>query len=165
MPLLYRIIREQESDKDILDLKGRIKNGRATKTERRGGRWYASSATERKEHVESISLVKGGQSSFYAENILISSPTIFSSILTPKLVSCRASPRLKTLSASGEFRQDLYNHGKMPHLGQSQNVVIYINTIHDWEDVSSIFPIPRFSLPDLILHARHIRALFELLHA
>ena len=29
------IIRDQESDKDILDLKGRIKNGRVTKTEQK----------------------------------------------------------------------------------------------------------------------------------
>ena len=60
----------------------------------------------------------------------------------------------------------------MPHPGQSRNVVIYMhtsvsvvltsNTIHDREDVSSIFPIARFSLPDLIFHARHIRARFEL---
>ena len=28
------------------------------------------------------------------------------------------------------------------------------NEIHDWEDVSLIFPIARFSLLDLILHAR-----------
>ena len=50
----------------------------------------------------------------------------------------------------------------MPHPGQSHNVVIYMrasvsvvltsNTIHNREDVSSIFPIIRFSLPDLILH-------------
>ena len=37
--------------------------------------------------------------------------------------------------------------------------------IHDREDASLIFPIARFSLPDLILHARHIRARFELLCA
>ena len=90
------------------------------------GGWYAFSATERKEHVESISLVEGGQPSFYAENIPFSSSTIFSSSPTPKLVSCRASPRLKTLSDSGAFRQDLYKHAKMKHLGQSHNVVIYM---------------------------------------
>ena len=93
-----------------------------------GGGWYASSATERKEHVESISSVEGGQPSFYTENIPFSSSTIFSSSPTSKLIACRASPRLKTLSDSGAFRQDLYNHAKMPHPGQSHNVVIYLCT-------------------------------------
>ena len=60
--------------------------------------WYASSATERKEHVESISVVEGGQLSFYPENIPFPSSTIFSSSPIPKLVSCRVSPRLKMLS-------------------------------------------------------------------
>ena len=52
----------------------------------------------------------------------------------------------------------------MAHPGQSHNVVIYMRADikHDWEDVSSIFPIASFSLPDLILHARHIHACFEL---
>ena len=90
------------------------------------GRWYASPATERKEHVESISLVEGGQPSFYTENISFSSSTIFSSSPTPKLISCHVSPRLKILSDSGPFRQDLYNYAKMPHPGQSHNVVIYM---------------------------------------
>ena len=90
------------------------------------GRWYASPGTERKEHMESISSVEGGQPSFYAENIPFSFSTIFSSSPTPKLVSCRASPRLKTLSYAGAFRQDLYNHAKTPHLSQSHNVVIYM---------------------------------------
>ena len=36
------------------------------------------------------------------------------------------------------------------------------NTIYDWEDASSISLITRFSLCDLILHARHICAYFEL---
>ena len=36
------------------------------------------------------------------------------------------------------------------------------NMIHDWEDASSISSITCFSLPDLILHARHIHAHFEL---
>ena len=50
----------------------------------------------------------------------------------------------------------------MSHPGQSHNVVIYMgasgqvvltsNTIHSLEDVSSISPIARFLLPDLILH-------------
>ena len=93
--------------------------------EERGG-WYASSATIRKKHMESISLVEGGQSSFYAENIPFPSSTIFSSSPTLKLVSCRALPKLKTLSHSGTFRQDLYNHAKMLHLGHSHNVVIYM---------------------------------------
>ena len=57
---------------------------------------------------------------------LFSSSTIFSSSPTPKLVSCHASPRLKTLSDSG-FRQDLYNHAKMPRPGQSHNGVIYMH--------------------------------------
>ena len=92
------------------------------------GGWYATSATERKEHVESISLVEGGQLNFYAENIPFSSSTIFSSSPTPKLISCCASPRLKTLSDSGAFRQDLYNHAKMQHPSQSHNVVIYMHT-------------------------------------
>ena len=48
------------------------------KTRVGGSGWYASSATERKEHVESISLVEGGQLSFYAENIPFSSSSIFS---------------------------------------------------------------------------------------
>ena len=91
-----------------------------------GGGWYASSATESREHVESISSVEGGQTTFYAENIPFSSPTIFFSSPTHKLVSCRVSPRLKMLSPSGAFRQDLYNHAKMPHPGQLHNVVIYI---------------------------------------
>ena len=44
-------------------------------------------------------------------------------------------------------------------------VVVTSNTIPDREDVSSIFPIARFSFPDLILHARNIRARFELSRA
>ncbi len=54
------------------------------------GGWYVSSANERKEHVQSISLVEGGQPSFYAENIHFSSLTIFSNSPTPNPVSCRA---------------------------------------------------------------------------
>ena len=129
---------------------------------KRTGGWYASSATERKDHVESISFVEGEQPSFYAENIPFSSSTIFSSSPTHKLVSCHASPRFK-ISDFGAFRQDLYNHAKMLHLGQSHNVVIYMcaDIKHDREDVSSIFPITHFSPPDLILHAWHIRARFE----
>ena len=60
----------------------------------------------------------------------------------------------------------------MSNPGQSHNVVIYMhasalvvlmsNTIHDREDVSLISLITCFSLPDLILHARHICACFEL---
>ena len=96
--------------------------------ERRGDGWYTSSATERKEHVESISLVECGQLSFYAENIPFSSSTIFYSSPTLKLISCCESPRLKTLSPSGAFRQDLYNHVKMPHPSQSYNMVIYMHT-------------------------------------
>ena len=92
---------------------------------KRWGGWYVSSATEKKEHVESISL-EGGQPSFYAENIPFSSSTIFPSNPTPKLVSCRALPRLKMLSDPGAFRQDLYNHAKMPHPDQSHNMVIYM---------------------------------------
>ena len=92
-----------------------------------GSGWYASSATERKEHVESISFVEGGQPSFYAENIHFSSSTSFSSSPTPKLISCRALPKLKTLSDSSAFRQDLYNHAKMPHPGQLHKVVIYMH--------------------------------------
>ena len=75
--------------------------------------------------MESISLVEGGQPRFYAENIP-SFSTIFSSSPSPKLISCHASPRLKMLSPSGAFRQDLYNHAKIPHPGQSHNVVIYM---------------------------------------
>ena len=87
-----------------------------------GDGWYASSATERKEHMESISLV-GGQPSFYAENIPFSSSTIFSSSPTHKLVSCCVSPRLKTLSHSGAFRQDLYNHATSGSIAQCCNYV------------------------------------------
>ena len=78
--------------------------------------------------MESITLVEGGQPSFYAENIPFSSSTIFFSSPTSKLISCHVLPRLKTLSNSNAFRQDLYNHAKMPHPGQSHNVVIYIRT-------------------------------------
>ena len=39
------------------------------------------------------------------------------------------------------------------------------NMIRDPEDVTSISPITCFSLPDLILYARHIRVCFELLRA
>ena len=39
------------------------------------------------------------------------------------------------------------------------------NTIYDRKDVSSIFSIARFSVLDLMLHAWHIRARFELPHA
>ena len=45
-------------------IKGReIKKFSLKKLKEEGGGWYASSATERK-HVESISLVEGGQPSF-----------------------------------------------------------------------------------------------------
>ena len=126
-----------------MDLKTTLKREKNDKLERRGGGWYASSATERKEHVESISLVEGGQLSFYAENIPFSSSTISSSP-TPKLVSCHALPRLKTLSDSGAFKQDLYNHAKMPHPGQSHNVVIYIhaNAKHDSRSGGYEFDLP-----------------------
>ena len=108
------------------------------------GGWYASSATERKEHVESISLVEGWQSSFYAENISFSSSTIFSSSSKTNLVSCRVSPRLKTLSDSSAFRQDLYNHAKMPNPGQSHNVVIYMcaDAKHDSRSGGCKFDLP-----------------------
>ena len=43
----------------------------------------------------------------------------------------------------------------------SVSVVVTLNTIHDLEDVSSIFLIASFSVPNLILHARHIRVHFE----
>ena len=114
------------------------------KLKEEGGGWYASSATERKEHVESISLVEGGQPSFYAENIPFSSLTIFFSRPTPKLVFCCASPRLKTLFAFGAFRQDLYNRAKMPHLGQSHNMVIYVHadTKHDSQWGGCEFDLP-----------------------
>ena len=68
-------------------------------------------------------------------------------------------------TASSAFRQDLSNNAKMPHPGQSMwyfTSTLTSNTIHYQEDASSIFPIARFSLPDLILYARHIRARFEL---
>ena len=106
-----------------------------------GDGWYASSATERKEDIESISLVEGGQPSFYADNIPFSSSTIFSSSPTPKLVSCHVSPRLKMLSASGAF---IYNHGKMPHPGQSHNVIIYMlaDTKHDFRSGGCDFDLP-----------------------
>ena len=131
------------------------------------GGWYASSATDRKEHVESISLVEGGQPSFYTENIPFSSSTIFSSSPTPKLVSCRVLPRLKMLSDSGAFRQDLYNHAKMPHPGLSHNVLIYMcaDVKHNSRLGGCEFDLPNhpfLSLPDLILHARHICARFKL---
>ena len=129
-----------------------------------GSGWYASSATDRKEYVESISLVEGGQPSFYAENIPFSSSTIFSSSPTPKLISCHASPRLKMLSPSGAFRQDLYNHAKMPHPGQSHNVVIYmhVDVKHDsrsgrWMWVRSSqspfsLSLISFYMPDIFVH-------------
>ena len=96
--------------------------------------------TERKEHVESISLVKGGQPSFYAFFF----STIFSSSPTPKLVSCHTSPRLKTLSDSGTFRQDLCNHAKMPYPGQLHSVVIYMRADikHDSRSGGCEFDLP-----------------------
>ena len=119
---------------------------------------------KKKEHVESISLVEGGQLSFYAENVPFSSSTIFSSSPTPKLVSCCASPRLKMLSDSSAFRQDLYNHTKIPHLGQSHNVIIYVraDAKHDSRSGGCKFDLPNCLF--LILHARHIRTCFELPH-
>ena len=51
----------------------------------------------------------------------------------------------------------LPRYAKMLHPGQS----LMANMIHDQEDASSIFTLTHFSLPDLILHARHIRARFE----
>ena len=99
-------------------------------------------------------------------------PAIFFSSPTSELVSCRASRRLKNALVSCAFRQDLNNGTKIQHPGQSHNVVIYMcastwvalksNTIYDWEDVNLIAPVTRFSLPDLVLHTRHIRARFEL---
>ena len=115
----------------------------------------------KKEHVESISLVEGGQPSFYAENIPFSYSTIFSSSPTPKLISCRALPRLKMLSPSSAFRHDLYNHAKMPHPGQSHNVVIYMrtNVIHDQGGCEFDLPncpflsLISFYMPDIFMHA------------
>ena len=85
--------------------------------------------SNRKKRICGINFfIEGGQPSFYAENFPFSSSTIFSSSPTPKLVSCHTLPRLKMLSDSGAFRQDLYNHAKVPHPGQSHNVVIYMCT-------------------------------------
>ena len=108
-------------------------------------------------------LIEDGKPSFYTENIPFSSSTIFSSSPTLKLVSCHALPRLKTLSDSAAFRQGLYNHAKMPHPGQSHNVVIYMR----WHQTG--FPIGRmwvrssqspvslslisFYTPDIFVHA------------
>ena len=93
-------------------------------------------------------LIEGGQPSFYTENIPFSSSTIFSSSPTPKLVSCCASPRLKTF-VSDAFRQDLNNHTKMPHPGQSHNVVIHVhqhvgspNVKHDSQSGGYEFDLP-----------------------
>ena len=36
--------------------------------------------------------------------------------------------RDSNVTASSAFRQDLSNHAKMQHLGQSHNVVIYMHT-------------------------------------
>ena len=73
--------------------------------------------------------------------------------------------KLKMLSDSGAFRQDLYNHAKMSHPGQLHNVVIYMRAEakHDSRSGGCEFDLPNPPfLPDLILHARHIRACFEL---
>ena len=123
--------------------------------------------------MESISLVEGGQPSFYAENIPFSSSTIFSSSPTPKLISC-ALPRLKTLSDSSTFRLDLYNHAKMPHPGQSHNVVIYMcaDAKHDSRSGGCEFNLPNrlflstwshFNMPDIFVHALccHVRDFFR----
>ena len=74
----------------------------------------------------------------------------------------------KTLSYSGTFRQDLYNYVKMPHPGQSHNVVIYTraDVKHDSRLGGYDFDLPNrpfLSLLDVILHAKHIRARFKLL--
>ena len=63
----------------------------------------------------------------------------------------------KRPSLYGAFR-----HNVVIYMHNSVLVVLMSNTIHDREDVSSISPIAHFSLPDLILHARHICACFEL---
>ena len=138
------------------------------KVKEEGSGWYASSATERKEHMESISLVEGRQLSFYAENILFSSSTIFSSSPTPKLVSCCASPRLKTLSDSNAFKQNLYNHAKMPHPGQSHNVVIYMHADvkHDSQSGGCEFDFPNHQFLSPWSHFIHqTYSCFKLPHA
>ena len=80
-------------------------------------------------------LIEGRQPSFYAENnsslsffrwIPFLPATIFFSSPTFNLVSCRASTRLETPSLPCAFRQDVNNHTKMPHPGQSHNVIIYM---------------------------------------
>ena len=108
-----------------------------------------------------FSLIESEQPNFYAENIPFSCNSLLA-VLRPSFVPRRASLRLfpnASLSLSRAFRHGLNHHTKTPHPGQSYNVTP--NTIHDQEDVSSIFPIARFSIPDLILYARHIRARFE----
>ena len=61
---------------------------------------YAYSATERKEHVESISLVEGGQPSFYAENnpILFLNNLLKQSYIQACLLSCVAKTQNAFLS-------------------------------------------------------------------
>ena len=64
-------------------------------------------------------------------------------------------------AASGAFRQDFSIHAKMPHQGQSHNVIIYKRTYvkHDSRSGGCEFDLPNrpfLSCPDLILHARHI---------
>ena len=89
--------------------------------------------------------------SFFLNNLLQQSYT----------QSYTASPRLKTLSDPGVFRQDLYNHAKMPHPGQSHNVVTYMcaDVKHDSRSGGWVrsFQFARFSLPfympDIFVHA------------
>ena len=111
--------------------------------------------------MESISLIEGRLPSFYTDYIPFSYTTIFSSSPTPYLVSCHVLPRVKMLSHFDAFRQDLYNHAKMPHPGQSHNVVIYVraDTTNNSRsggckfDVPSLFfPLILFYMPDIFLH-------------
>ena len=78
-------------------------------------------------------------------NIPFLSSTIFSSGPVPKLVSSRVMRRQDSnVTVSGAFRQDLSNHAKMPHPGQSHNVVIYMRAYvkHDSQLGGCEFDLP-----------------------
>ena len=111
-----------------------------------------------------FSLIKGEQPNFYAFScnslLAVQRPSSY-------LVLRRFDLFQTTVSRA--FRQDFDHHTTPGSIVQCSNLHVRprvgscdVNTIHDREDVSSIFPIALFSLPDLILHARHIRPRFKL---